>query len=320
MRKEEALMTLLRGLVDLLGEEAARNPDFASRLQSLLSPLPKAKTRPKKPLRRKDQEQLPDIYAEWNKRGESEFRLWLRDQPIGVLRAIIRLHDLDASRRTTKWKDPEKLSAYIADHLQSRLARGSSFLRGGVVDTAIPKSGRQGQEESARDKAVGLAHAAGRQRERESFLRSPESGRAARESLGAILKCLEEEIDSINRIPNGPRIRFDTQGGAKRVQGPSRSFTIEEYQSELIGTVPHRTLLIQEFDGVYSLDGSHRAPWDRDSSRQPRLRRSVKMLFDLDAAGTGVWREKDTTTGFYSAEEISEKYLKWVLDAGHHST
>jgi hypothetical protein len=41
---------------------------------------------------------VPDIYAEQETRGEDEFRLWLRDQTVPVLRAIIRKHDLDSAR------------------------------------------------------------------------------------------------------------------------------------------------------------------------------------------------------------------------------
>jgi hypothetical protein len=52
-------------------------------------------------------ENLPDIHAEFKARGESEFQLWLRDQPVAVLRALIRGHDMDAARRTSKWKDAD---------------------------------------------------------------------------------------------------------------------------------------------------------------------------------------------------------------------
>ncbi|MEJ7608099.1 MAG: hypothetical protein WKF37_17980 [Bryobacteraceae bacterium] len=102
MRKEEALITMLNGLVKLLSEEAGRNPDFANRLESLLSPLQAPKPTPStKP----NQLDLPDVYSEFSSRGESEFRLWLRDQPVAVLYALIRRHDLDATGRSAKWKD-----------------------------------------------------------------------------------------------------------------------------------------------------------------------------------------------------------------------
>jgi hypothetical protein len=113
--------------VDLLAEESERNPEFASELDSVLSALPeqqpsKARSRPRKT------EPFPDVYAEWNTRGESEFRLWLRDQPIPMIRTVIRTHDLDPKRRTVKWKDPEKLADFAAEGLKARLSRGSAFI------------------------------------------------------------------------------------------------------------------------------------------------------------------------------------------------
>ncbi len=129
MRKEKALIALLRGLVDLISEEAARNAEFSNQLESLLTPLPKAKRSPAKKRRpAPSQFELPDIYNEFNSRGQPEFTLWLRDQPIELLRAIIRSHDLDARRRTSKWKDSGKLSNFIAEQVRSRISRGSGFL------------------------------------------------------------------------------------------------------------------------------------------------------------------------------------------------
>lgn len=128
MRKEKALTDLLRDLVNLLVEESTRNPQFASKLDSLLSKLPERKVSTKKSTTKLLPEQLPDIHAEWNSRGEIDFRIWLRDLPIPVLRAIIRIEDLDATRRTTKWKEAEKLAEFIADNLRSRQSRGSAFI------------------------------------------------------------------------------------------------------------------------------------------------------------------------------------------------
>lgn len=128
MRKEKALIGLLRGMVGLLVEESARNAEFASKLDTLLSELPERKAAKKRAATSSLPECLPDIHAEWNTRGETDFRLWLRDQPIPVLRAIIRSEDLDAPRRTTKWKEAEKLAEFIADSLRARQARGSAFI------------------------------------------------------------------------------------------------------------------------------------------------------------------------------------------------
>lgn len=131
MRKEKALIDLLRGLVSLLAQESACNPDFAEKVEHLLSALPEKKSAGRKSPAMSQLLEPPDIYAEWNARGEAEFRLWLREQPVATLRALISQHDLDAARRTSKWKDIDKLSAHIADQLQARMARGSSFLKSG---------------------------------------------------------------------------------------------------------------------------------------------------------------------------------------------
>jgi hypothetical protein len=134
MRKEKTLIGLLRGLVDLLAEESARNPEFASKVDTLLSELPERKAVPKKSAKTTSPEHLPDIHAEWNVRGETDFRLWLKDQPIPVLRALIRSEDLDSTRRTAKWKEAEKLAAFIADSLRARQSRGSAFLGRGTLE------------------------------------------------------------------------------------------------------------------------------------------------------------------------------------------
>ena len=128
MRKEKELIKMLRGLIKLIADESAQNQEFADKLGNLLSELPEKKNRPKKTKPKLSQEKLPDIHAELNARGDTEFRLWLRDQPVPVLRALIRAEDFDATRRTTKWKEPEKLADYIADKLRERQARGSAFL------------------------------------------------------------------------------------------------------------------------------------------------------------------------------------------------
>ena len=129
MRKEKALVALLRDLIDLLADEAARNPEFGARIEQLLEAIPdrrrKAKQRKASP---KQHEAGPDVHAEWSARGENGFRLWLRDQPIPTIRAVIRAQDLDPTRRTVKWKDAEKLAGFVADGLRARLSRGSAFI------------------------------------------------------------------------------------------------------------------------------------------------------------------------------------------------
>ena len=128
MRKEKALVALLRHLADLLAGESSRNPEFASRLASLFTELPGTHAGKNKKPTPRQRLTLLDVYAEWNARGEAEFALWLRDQSTPVLRAVVRAQDLDPTRRTVKWKEAEKLADFITESMRSRLARGSAFI------------------------------------------------------------------------------------------------------------------------------------------------------------------------------------------------
>jgi hypothetical protein len=130
MRNEKALIKMLRSLLDLLAQEAARNPAFAESLDKVLQDLPAKRGRGSGAARRSPVV-LPDVHGEWAKRGEDEFRLWLRDQPLDVLRLIIRVQDFDPTRRTSKWKEGQKLADFIVERLRARLAKGSSFLARG---------------------------------------------------------------------------------------------------------------------------------------------------------------------------------------------
>jgi hypothetical protein len=127
MRKEKALTILLTDLVAVLAEEADRNPAFAARLDRVLAELPERKSARRKAPKGQGAQAL-DLHAELQARGEQEFRHWLREQPADTLRASIRVHDLDPTRKTAKWKEAEKLADFIFDALQARQARGSAFL------------------------------------------------------------------------------------------------------------------------------------------------------------------------------------------------
>jgi len=136
MRNKESLIALLSGLVKLLSDESESNPEFAARLERLFAGIPQQPVSAKKSVKTPPPVDLPDIHAEWNSRGEVDFRLWLRKQPVPVLRAIIRSQDIDSTSRTTKWKEAEKLADFIADNLRSRLSRGSAFLGKSINPTA----------------------------------------------------------------------------------------------------------------------------------------------------------------------------------------
>jgi hypothetical protein len=128
MRKEKALIALLRDLVGVLADEADRNPEFSSRVEQLLETIPDHGTKKPRGAGQRHVGPLPDVHAEWSARGDTEFRIWLREQPIPTIRALIRLQDLDPTRRTARWKDPEKLAGFVADSLRARMSRGSAFI------------------------------------------------------------------------------------------------------------------------------------------------------------------------------------------------
>ena len=128
MREEKILIRLFRKLTDLIGEEAGRNPDFAAKLDSILLEIPGKKRAATKRAAGVPPSDLPDIFSEWKRREPNDFVLWLRDQPLPVLRGLIRVHDLDASKRASKWKDTEKLAHFIAEQMRNRASRGSAFL------------------------------------------------------------------------------------------------------------------------------------------------------------------------------------------------
>lgn len=130
MRKEKALVSLIRKLAKVIGDEAARNPEFASELAQLL-PESSGKKRGNERRRQQSkpiQEPLPDVHQIWSELGEEEFRYWGKDQSVQTLRALIRAEDLDPTRKTYRWSDVEKLAAHLADGLKARKGRGSAFL------------------------------------------------------------------------------------------------------------------------------------------------------------------------------------------------
>ena len=121
-------MTLLRGLVDLLAQEADRNPVFADKLEHLLATVGAQREPAKRESRKTVSAQLPDLHAEHAARGEADFVLWLRELPVTTLRSLIRANDFDPTRRTDKWKEGEKLATFIGDNLRARMTRGSAFM------------------------------------------------------------------------------------------------------------------------------------------------------------------------------------------------
>jgi hypothetical protein len=136
MREEKILIRIFRKVAELIGDEASRNPEFATKLEAIVSELPAGRKTASKKKPAAIPAELPDVFAEWKTRQQSDFVLWLKDQPSVVLRAEIKVHELDPTGRTTKWKDPEKLAHFIAEQIRSRATRGSAFLTSSASQSA----------------------------------------------------------------------------------------------------------------------------------------------------------------------------------------
>ncbi|MFZ4596347.1 MAG: hypothetical protein ACOYOF_18965 [Verrucomicrobiaceae bacterium] len=127
MREEKLIVRILRNLATVVAEEASTNPQFADRLEAILAEVPSKKktSKPPKPVL---DEELPDPFVEAKARTASEFELWLRDLEIPVLKALVRKHDLDSSKKWQKWQESEKFAKLISDQIQARMQRGSAFM------------------------------------------------------------------------------------------------------------------------------------------------------------------------------------------------
>lgn len=126
MRNEKVLLNLLKGLVSVVQEEAEKNPEFANRLDQLMATVPSKEASGKR--FRQAVTVVPDVYSEFASRGENDFKAWLTSQRLDTLKAIVRKHDFDATRRTSKLKDTTKLVELITSQIRARSARGSGFL------------------------------------------------------------------------------------------------------------------------------------------------------------------------------------------------
>lgn len=109
--------------------EAIVKFSFSARVERLLEAIPEHRKATPREMGLSASEALPAVHAEWTARGETGFRIWLRDQPISTTRAAIGAHDLDPIRRNAKWKEREKLADFVADSIRARLAREATLIR-----------------------------------------------------------------------------------------------------------------------------------------------------------------------------------------------
>jgi hypothetical protein len=195
MRSKKPLISLLRKLVDILEDEATRNPAFSSRLDEVIAPFLEIQEPRVKPSSKRFGEELPDVHSELAERGDSEFRSWLRAQPVEVLRAIIRREDLDAARRASKWKDEGKLADFIADGLRSRMSRGFAFID---RERASSTTSTHRKDEQERDSGEEFSHTA----------RSGDEERRHQIESQQTTSGLSIELDHSEKVSDAVRAQF----------------------------------------------------------------------------------------------------------------
>jgi hypothetical protein len=129
MRSTQKLKRMLRDLLMLVDEEAARNSSFADRLAAIMDDL--SITADKKPARQRQDgpsEPVPDVLAVYQEKGADEFLHWLRSLDLTTLKAIVKTNGFDAGKASQRWKEPDKFADLILTQTAARLRRGSAFL------------------------------------------------------------------------------------------------------------------------------------------------------------------------------------------------
>ena len=125
MQRVKTLTKFLKELAELVAAEAESNAAFAEKLDAIMAGLPKKSKAGKKKLNPAD---IPDVYKEWQRLGETEFPFWLAGLDLETLKAIVKINGFDLTKATKRWTEPDKFVLLITEQLKSRLKRGSSFI------------------------------------------------------------------------------------------------------------------------------------------------------------------------------------------------
>ena len=126
MQSSKKLTIILRNLLTLVDDEAARNPEFGAKLESIMADLPNRPARPARPPRAAVE--IPDVFAALKEKGDEEFGFWVRTLDLATLKAVIRSNGFDPAKASQRWTDPDKFVALVVEQTVARLKRGSAFL------------------------------------------------------------------------------------------------------------------------------------------------------------------------------------------------
>ena len=72
MQRAQKLTKLFRQLLEMVDDEAAKNPEFASRLEVVLAEFPSRAQKPAREKRARTATPVPDVFDELKRRGEEE--------------------------------------------------------------------------------------------------------------------------------------------------------------------------------------------------------------------------------------------------------
>lgn len=121
MLSKSELRKVMHRLVDVICDEAESNSRLAERLQTALGLTGEdTKRAPKK-------QAALDPFAVLEEHGVSGLRRQLDDMDLNNLRTIVRLHRLDPSRLSDKWKTRDRFIDLVVERVEARAKQGSAF-------------------------------------------------------------------------------------------------------------------------------------------------------------------------------------------------
>lgn len=126
------LRQILRQFADVIANKADQDPTFAEELANLIEvsssiAKPQSKSTKKKSIQ---VENVLDPFNLFMSQGIDELRESLKSLDIEQLRMIVRKHQFDPARASTKWKEEQHKDRFInliADRVEARCKQGDAF-------------------------------------------------------------------------------------------------------------------------------------------------------------------------------------------------
>ncbi len=127
-------------LVNVIADEAARNPEFGDRIEAALAPMPSPSKASAKSVTRKAGEHKTGEHRKGGRRnpavvdpielvknGESELRAQLSLLDLEKLLDIVAQYGMDPGKLVMKWKDRERIIDRIVEVATGRATKGDAF-------------------------------------------------------------------------------------------------------------------------------------------------------------------------------------------------